>query len=208
MTQQRVEVATIISRDFQENTFVVWLSGRDDCAVIDPGLEPDRIEQYLGTHGLTPAAILNTHGHADHIGGNAALKRRWPNCPLVIGRGDASMLTDAVENLSAPFGFSVVSPPADVLLDDGDRYTTAGIDFEVLAIPGHTPGHVVYIFRGENGCLAFVGDVIFAGSVGRTDFPGGDYRALISGIHGKLFTLPDSTLLYPGHGPSTSVGYE
>lgn len=208
VSQPEIDIATIVSRDFQENTFVARLRGRNDCVIIDPGLEPDQIEEFLDRQRLTPTAILNTHGHADHIGGNAALKRRWPDCPLVIGRGDAPMLTDAVRNLSAPFGFSVLSPRPDILVDDGARYSAAGFDFEVLAIPGHSVGHVVYLSKGGNPYFAFVGDVIFSGSIGRTDFPGGDFQTLISGIHNKLFALPDSTLLYPGHGPTTSVGRE
>jgi glyoxylase-like metal-dependent hydrolase (beta-lactamase superfamily II) len=101
-----------------------------------------------------------------------------------------------------------VSPPADELLRDGDTVTAAGLDFEVLAIPGHSAGHVVYLWRGGDPMLAFVGDVIFAGSIGRSDFPDGDFDLLTSGIRSKLFTLPDATVLLPGHGPSTTVGRE
>ena len=201
-------VATIVSDPFQENTYIAHREGGKECLVIDPGFEPEKIANYLDTHQLTPAAILVTHGHSDHIAGNAALKARWPGCPLVIGVGDADKLTDPALNLSAPFGFRLVSPPADRTLDDGDTYSAAGIDLEILAIPGHSAGHVVYLWRGGTAAVAFVGDVIFAGSIGRTDFPDGDFDGLVSGIRTKLFTLPDDTMLYSGHGPVTTVGRE
>src|SRR3954464_3222951 len=96
------ELHTIVSQPFDENTYVVWRAGRTDCLVVDPGLEPDLILDFLREHGLTPAALLNTHGHADHIGGNEALKAAYPEAPLVIGENEASLLTDANANLSAP----------------------------------------------------------------------------------------------------------
>jgi hydroxyacylglutathione hydrolase len=203
-----IELATLVSVDFGENTYVAHLKGRDDCLVIDPGLEPEIIVDYLEKHRLMPAAILNTHGHADHIAGNEELKRRWPECPLVIGAGDAAKLTDTQLNLSGPFGMPVVSPPADATVDEGDVYSAAGFDLHVAVIPGHTSGHVVYLWKDHHPCLAFVGDVIFAGSVGRTDFPGGNFQHLAHGIRTKLFTLPDDTILLSGHGPETTVGRE
>ena len=203
-----IELATIVSTDFQENSYITRLRGRSDCIVVDPGLEPEKIVEYLDRHGLVPAAILNTHGHADHIAGNATLKRRWPACPIVIGTGDATKLTDPWGNLSAMFGVPITSPAANVLVEDGTVYSAAGFDLDVLAIPGHTVGHVIFLWRSHLPFMAFVGDVIFSGSVGRTDFPDGDSRALYDGIRTKLFTLPPETILYSGHGPSTTVGQE
>ncbi len=208
MNRPEVQLATIVSVAFEENCYVTQLPGRTDCLVIDPGLEPDRVLDYLDQNGLTPAAILNTHGHSDHIAGNAALKDRWPECPLVIGRGDAPKLTNPKLNLSAAFGFSVVSPAADVLVHEGEVYSAAGFDLHVLAIPGHSAGHVVYLWKDHSPILAFVGDVIFAGSIGRTDFPDGDFEALAAGIRAKVYTLPDDTVLHCGHGPATTVGWE
>jgi glyoxylase-like metal-dependent hydrolase (beta-lactamase superfamily II) len=201
-------VTPLVSTAFEENAYVVRRAGRTDCLVIDPGLDPDIILDYLDSHALAPAAILNTHGHGDHIAGNGVLKRRWPDCPLAIGVGDAVKLTDPERNLSAAFGIPLRSPPADITLSDGNTYSAAGIDLEILAIPGHSPGHVVYLAKDRKPYLAFVGDVIFAGSIGRTDFPDGNFDQLISGIRQKLFTLPDDTMLYPGHGPATTVGRE
>lgn len=208
MTEPEVQLTRIVSTPFEENSFVAHLVGRNDCLVVDPGLEPQRILHHLDSHALEPAAILNTHGHADHIAGNGALKEQWPNCPLVIGAGDAAKLTDPSQNLSRTFGIDLVSPPADVTVEDGQLYSAAGFDLEVLAIPGHSAGHVVYLWKAHEPPIVFVGDVIFAGSIGRHDFPGGSFEQLRDGIHAKLFTLPDETLLLPGHGGPTTVGQE
>ncbi len=202
-----LRVHTIVSMPFDENTYVVSLEGRPDAVVIDPGLEPDAILEHLSSAGLTVAAILNTHGHADHIAGNAALKEAFPQAPLLIGAGDAFMLADAEANLSAPFGLALTSPPADRVLREGDVVEVAGMRLEVLDVPGHSPGHVVFVHRGRP-CSVFGGDVLFRGGVGRYDFPGGDGGLLLAGIRGKLFALPDDTVVYPGHGPVTTVGHE
>ncbi len=202
------QLDTILCLPFEQNTYIAWRRDRADCAVIDPGLEPEKIIDHLEQHGLTPVAILNTHGHGDHIGGNAALKKRWPDCPVVIGADDAEKLTDPKMNLSAGFGIPMISPPADATVGDGDVYETAGVEFQVQAIPGHSIGHVVFLWKGREPAVVFVGDTIFAGSVGRTDFPDGDHNQLISGIRSKLFALPDDTILLPGHGPETTVGEE
>jgi len=201
------QVRTIVSAPFDENTYLVWLPGNREAVVIDPGLEPDLILDALREEDLTPVALLNTHGHADHIGGNAALKQAFPQAPLIIGAGDENMLTDAEANLSAPFGMPITSPAADRTVAEGDVVETAGLRFEVREIPGHSPGHVVFLWQGPPP-LVFGGDVLFRGSIGRYDFPGGDGRLLLSGIRRKLFTLPPGTVVYPGHGPVTTVGHE
>jgi glyoxylase-like metal-dependent hydrolase (beta-lactamase superfamily II) len=162
----------------------------------------------LERQALRPAAILCTHGHADHIGGNATLKQQWPECPLVIGHGDAEKLTDAELNLSAGFGVPVVSPPADRTLREGEQFRAAGFEFDVYEAPGHSCGHVVFLCRQCQPWRLFGGDVLFHGSVGRTDFPDGDFDALRSAIHDKLFTLPDDTIVLSGHGPATTIGHE
>jgi glyoxylase-like metal-dependent hydrolase (beta-lactamase superfamily II) len=201
------QVRTIVSTPFDENTYVVWLPGNREAIVVDPGLEPELILDMLRDEGLTPAVLLNTHGHADHIGGNAAMKDAYPGVPLIIGAGDAKMLTDANANLSAPFGMPIVSPAADRTVVEGDTVDAAGMRFEVREIPGHSPGHIVFLWRGTP-LLVFGGDVLFRGSIGRYDFPGGDGQLLLSGIRSKLFTLPPDTIVYPGHGPATTVGHE
>jgi glyoxylase-like metal-dependent hydrolase (beta-lactamase superfamily II) len=193
---------------FDENTYIAHLSGRDDCIVVDPGLDPEAIVDYLTERKLTPAAILCTHGHSDHIAGNAVLKHRWPQCPLLIGAGDAQKLVDPELNLSAPFGFSIVSPPADRTLREGDRYAAAGLEFSVFETPGHSIGHVVFLSKQVEPWRVFGGDVLFQGGIGRTDFPDGSFEELRRAIHEKLFTLPDDTIVLPGHGPETTIGRE
>ena len=208
MSRPELLLKTIVSVPFEENTYIAQIKGRADCLVIDPGLEPEKIIDYLQAGGLIPGAILNTHGHSDHIAGNAALKEIWPDCPLVIGTANAPKLTDPRQNLSRMFGANLVSPAADVTVDDGAAYSAAGFDLRVLGLPGHTVGHVAFLWEAHDPPIVFVGDVIFAGSVGRTDFPDGNFQQLRDGIHGKLFTLPGATVLLPGHGPPTTVEQE
>jgi glyoxylase-like metal-dependent hydrolase (beta-lactamase superfamily II) len=202
-----LQIRTLVSMPFEENSYVVWLPERKDSLVIDPGLEPDLILDCLRQEGLTPALILNTHGHADHIAGNQALKEAYPGLPLVIGANEAHLLTDPNANLSAPFGMPVTSPPADQLVREGDVVEAAGLRLEVLDMPGHSPGHVVYLYRATP-IFVFGGDVLFRGSIGRYDFPNSNGRRLLEGIRGKLFTLPAETVVYPGHGPVTTIGEE
>jgi hydroxyacylglutathione hydrolase len=204
---ETLAIHTLVSLPFQENTYVVWLEGRRDALVIDPGLEPELILRLLQEQKLDVAAILNTHGHADHIGGNEVMKAAFPSAPIITGVREAAMLTDANLNLSAPFGMPVVSPPAEQLLREGDVLELGGIRLEVLDIPGHSPGHIAFVVRGTP-CRVFSGDVIFQGSIGRTDFPGGSTELLLRGIRTKLFTLPGDTILYPGHGEQTTVEHE
>ena len=208
MPAPSIRVACVVSAPFEENTYIASLEGRDDCVVVDPGLEPDKILRYLEEEKLRPAAILITHGHSDHIAGNERMKECFPECPIVIGHGYAEKLTDASLNLSGAFGANLVSPPADVLVREGDTYNAAGFDFDVLEIPGHSSGHIVFVWRGGEPTVVFGGDVLFSGSIGRTDFPDGSFEDLASNIHAKLFTMPDGTNVLPGHGPPTTVGHE
>lgn len=202
-----LQVHTLVSQPFAENTYVLWQEGRTDTLVVDPGLEPELILEFLDEQGLTPAALLNTHGHADHIGGNAVLKQAYPDAPLLIGATEAPLLTDPMANLSAPFGMPITSPPADRLVREGDVIDAAGIRLEVLDVPGHSPGHVVFLYRAAP-LLVFGGDVLFRESIGRYDFPHSNGRLLFQGIRTKLFTLPPDTVVYPGHGPTTTIGHE
>lgn len=202
------EIRRVESQPFAENTYVLWRQGRSDCLVVDPGFEPEEIIALLRGESLTPVKILNTHGHVDHIAGNADLKRAYPQAPLGVGRGDADMLTDPMLNLSGAFGLPVVSPPADELYDEGQLIEAAGLRLEVLEIPGHSPGHVVFVVREPEGVTVMGGDVLFAGGIGRTDFPDGSLEQLLAGIRAKLWPLPDDTRVFPGHGPPTTVGEE
>lgn len=208
MQFDEMEIRVVVSAAFQQNTYVVWRPGREDCLVIDPGLDPEKILECLENEAVSPAAILNTHGHSDHIGGNDALKKKWPTCPIVIGEDEAEKLVDPSQNLSLMFGAHLVSPPADHCVKDGETYSAAGFDLKVAAIPGHSAGHVVFSVEGQQPGVVFVGDVIFQGSIGRTDFPDGDFGQLAAGIKTKLFALSDDTVLLSGHGPATTAGEE
>ena len=206
--QSGFRIETIVSPPFEENTFIVHLAARRDAIVVDPGFQPERIIAYLEANDLEPAALLNTHGHSDHIAGNGALKQRWPEVPLIIGAGDEAMLSDPDRNLSGMAGVRLISPPADRTVEEGDVVTAAGFRLEVLEVPGHSPGHVVFVWSEPTPTVVFGGDVLFAGSIGRFDFPGGNERQLLDGIRTKLFRLPDDTLIYPGHGEPTTIGQE
>ncbi|MFO7907260.1 MAG: MBL fold metallo-hydrolase [Planctomycetota bacterium] len=207
MSSQLV-VHTVVSKMFGQNAFLVSLEQRNDCVVVDPGFDTKAIENCLSEHQLTPKAILNTHGHADHIAGNSFLKQAWPDCPLVIGTHDADKLTDPEANLSSQFGESLYSPKADHLVHDREVYERAGVSLEVLELPGHSKGHVVYVWKGGDPWVVFGGDVLFQGSIGRTDFPDGDPRQLLASIRTKLFGMPATTRILPGHGPATTVAEE
>ena len=201
-------VQAVVSDLFAENAYVLHLPGRTDCLVVDPGLNPERILAAVDEERLAVAAILITHGHADHIAGNAAVKERFPGAPLIVGRGDAAKLTDPELNLSARFGCAVTSPPADRLVDEGESLDFAGIPLEIFETPGHSAGHVVFVHRGGSPWLVLGGDVLFQGSVGRTDIPGGSFDQLRAAIEQKLFVLPDDTIVLPGHGEPTTIGRE
>ena len=205
---QPLQVACIESQPFGQNTYVVGREGSRECIVIDPGFEPDAVIEWIDSRGLEPVAILLTHGHSDHIAGNAALRDRWPGLPIVIGRHDAPKLMSPAGNLSAAFGLSITSPPADRLLDDGQRLDVAGIEFVVREIPGHSAGHVVFVADGYGLPVVFGGDVLFREGIGRTDFADGDFQSLAAGIRRHLYTLPDVAVVYPGHGEPTTVGHE
>lgn len=203
-----LRIIRIESLPFGENTYVVHRPPSRECLVVDPGFEPDAVIAAIEEAGLEPAAILLTHGHSDHIAGNAALRKVWPGLPILIGTNDADKLQDPAGNLSAPFGFLVKSPPADRLLDDGELLELAGMRLRVHEIPGHSRGHVVFRVLDCEPPIVLAGDVLFREGIGRTDFADGDFAALASGIITEIYALPDDTIVYPGHGPETTVGHE
>jgi len=208
MSADSINTERVISSMFDQNAYLVWKEGETHAVAVDPGFEVESLLRLIRQNNLTLAEIWITHGHADHIAGLGALKKAFPEAPIVIGVNEAAMLTDAQLNLSAPMGFPVVAPAADRTVAHGETFETAGLKVKVLEIPGHSPGSVVFVVENASPAIAIVGDVVFAGSVGRADFPGGNGRLLVSGIRSKLFTLPPETIILPGHGQKTTVGRE
>jgi glyoxylase-like metal-dependent hydrolase (beta-lactamase superfamily II) len=162
--------------------------------------------KFLERGKLTPAAVILTHGHIDHIAGVEALRKKFPSILIYIHKLDAEMLGDTNVNLSILTGSPFAAGKADYLIDEEDTIDKAGIRLRVIHTPGHTPGGIC-LYSEKDGII-FVGDTLFAGSIGRTDFPNGDMKKLIEGIKHKLLVLPDDTVVYPGHGPETTIGRE
>ncbi len=208
MNSSAFEMDVVTSQMFMQNCYILRAPKSQDCLVVDPGVDIEAILNLLRRKDLRVAAILNTHGHLDHIAGNQAVKEAFPKAPLVIGQGDAFKLTDPAANLSAGYGVEIVSPPADQTVQHGQVLEMAGLKLEVRDTPGHSSGHVVFVLPDAEPIQVIGGDVLFAGSVGRTDFPDGDMQQLVESIHQQLFTLPDDTVVWPGHGPATTVGEE
>lgn len=190
------------------NCYIVGCEETKEAAVIDPGGDPGQILKVLGKNELILKKIINTHGHIDHIEGNRRLKDET-GAEIVIHEADAPMLTSAGKNLSLFSGLMLNSPPADTQVREGDVISVGNtVSFRVLHTPGHTPGGISLVLEVGDKTLLFVGDTLFQGSIGRTDFPGGSYKQLIDSINQKLMVFPDETQVYPGHGPFTNVAFE
>jgi glyoxylase-like metal-dependent hydrolase (beta-lactamase superfamily II) len=202
-----VQIDCLALGDFETNCYVVRSSAAEkSCLIIDPGFSAEPLIEFLRENSLRPQRVLLTHGHCDHIAGLALLYEEYNPLPVCISSQDASMLTDDMQNLSMMMGLSLQLKPADERINSGDTITLGSLSFTVLPTPGHTPGGVSF-YNAENG-VVFTGDALFAGSIGRDDFPGGDRQILLDGIRKQLFILPDETRAYPGHGPQTTVGIE
>ena len=186
-----------------ENSYLLADENSREAWIIDPGAEAERFLAAIDEHGLRLTSILHTHAHGDHIGADAALVEAT-GAAIFLHAAEADWLLDPEKNLSALFGESITAPPADHVLAEGDTLRLGSVEFVVYHTPGHSPGSVSFYTPGH----LFCGDLLFAGSVGRTDIPGSDQAALVHSLREKVYLLPDDTVVYAGHGPETTLGKE
>jgi hydroxyacylglutathione hydrolase len=203
-----IHIEKFVVNPLQENSFVIS-DETGECIFVDPGFfysdEHDEIKTYIAENQLRPLQITNTHCHFDHIMGVEFIRKSY-NIPFSAHTNDSFWIEKATDQ-GHMFGFEVKPVrPIDSFLNENEQLKFGNSVFEIIHIPGHSPGHVVF-YNMENGIL-IAGDVLFYGSIGRTDLPGGNYEALISNIKNKLFKLPDETKVYCGHGPETTLGFE
>lgn len=191
---------------FLQNCTLLWCSETLQAALVDPGGETERLLEAVAQAGVTLSQILLTHGHLDHVGAAAELRERT-GCPVIGPHQADAFWLDALPAQSQMFGFARTEPLVpDRWLEEGETIQLGKLELQVLHCPGHTPGHVVFFEPGSQ--LALVGDVLFQGGIGRTDFPQGNYEQLIASINGKLLPLGDAVTFIPGHGPNSTFGRE
>lgn len=201
-------IVTLVVGFLHTNCYLVICDRTQETLIIDPGFaeyEGAHVLNELGRYNARVKYVINTHGHADHISGNMNVKEKT-NAQIATHCDDAEMLTNPLKNLSEMLGLRVHSPPPDRMLQDGDKIKVGALKFEVIHTPGHTPGSISLYCRSEN--IVFTGDTLFAGSVGRADLPGASLEKLMSSIKSKLLSMPDETIVYPGHGEPTTIGRE
>jgi len=193
----------IVVGDLETNCYIFGSLKEKEVAVIDPGGSPEQILSVL--YGLTAQVryIVNTHGHMDHIAANRQIKRRT-GAKICIHRADSEMLIDARKNFSDLLAVPVTSPPADRFLEAEDIIRLGELELKVIHTPGHSPGGISLVSDG----LVFTGDALFAGSIGRWDFPGASYNLLLASVRNKLLVLSEDMIIYPGHGPISTIGAE
>jgi len=203
-----MNITCLTFNPFQENTYLLHDDTRE-CVVIDPGCyekaEHEQLKQYIAANSLKVVRLLNTHCHIDHVLGNKFVADTY-SVGLEIHPQDEQTLR-AVPTYAPAYGFPQYAEvlPAS-FLEEGDRVKFGNTELQVFFTPGHAPGHIVFYNGPEKACIG--GDVLFQGSIGRTDLPGGDFDTLITSIREKMFALPDDVTVYPGHGPETTIGYE
>ena len=202
-------VRRIVTGPLEENCWIVGDTDKKECAIIDPGYDGDYIVLETASLGFSVKYILLTHAHVDHILALRFVKDRT-NAPVYLHKRESFLLKTAP--VQAPlFGMKPSIPPSpDYFVDEDTQLEIGSYKIKCILVPGHSPGGTAYIFSDDSNppMHLFTGDILFAGSVGRTDLPGGNWELLISGIKNKILTLPDDTIVYPGHGPTTTIGRE
>ncbi len=203
-----IKIKSFTFNPFQENTYVLYDESKS-CIIIDPGCyeddEKEVLASFISSESLTVEKLVNTHCHIDHVLGNRFVKDTY-GVELYIHKNDEATLK-AVETYAPNYGFpQFESATSDQFLEDGDSLTFGNSSLDILYVPGHAPGHIALVSSPDDFCVG--GDVLFRGSIGRTDLPGGDFDTLIKSIHEKMFVLSDSMAVYCGHGPSTTIGEE
>lgn len=195
---------------YENNCYILRAHhGSTDCLIIDTGLSPEPLLNFLQQHKLNPVALVFTHGHGDHIAGAHLLREFYPDIKIAVHHADIHALSSPAANLAATVGEDITSPQPDVVFEGDADIEYAGVKLKVIYTPGHTPG-CICLYSPEHKML-FSGDTLFAGSIGRTDFPysnPSDQETLIYNIKAKLLTLPPETKVYPGHGPATTIRNE
>lgn len=202
-----VRIGRVTVGAFAENCYLVAPVGGGDAIIIDPGAEADAILEAARGWGLTPRLVINTHGHMDHIGANAAVVDAF-GAALLVHAEDAAMLPDPGGNLSAFLPPAVVSPAATRHVAHGEELVAGDVRLTVLHTPGHTRGSICLALGQGSGGALLSGDTLFAGSVGRVDLPGGSWTEIMCSIEDRLLGLPDDVRVLPGHGEATSIGRE
>jgi len=191
---------------FATNCYLVHVPPHPDCWVIDASFEPRPMLDRVAALGLRVTHILLTHAHVDHIAGLEEVRRACPDARVLIHPAEAAFLADPMLNLSGAYGIPVRCAPADGPLDDAQTLTLSGSEWRILHTPGHSPGGIT--LYNAASAVAIVGDTLFAGSIGRSDFPTSDEAALHASIRSILYKLPPETRVFPGHGPATTIGRE
>ncbi len=193
--------------DWQTNSYIIWPDKSDICWIIDAPFQSESIIDAINERNLTPSHLILTHAHIDHIAGAQLIKNTYPDIEIAIHQLEADHLSDPLLNLSAMMGQPITAPQPTQTLTHDDTLTIADLTFQIRHAPGHSPGSII-LYQPENN-IAITGDVLFAGSIGRTDFPtSAGHDTLIDSIKTQILTLPDSTKILPGHGPSTTVQTE
>lgn len=199
----KLRIDTMVLGMVSTNTYILYKEGEGQAVIVDPADHPERILERCRQLSLTPAAIVLTHGHFDHIGAAEGICREYP-VEVIAGEKEDQLMRDLVLNLSGQFGSSFTAK-ASRLVRDGETLELLGLNWKVMETPGHTRGSVCYYIAEEEVLLS--GDTLFCESYGRTDFPGGSGSQMIQSI-GKLLELPEETMVYPGHEGPTSIGHE